>query len=105
MTDIQANPEYRASVAKLEECVREHHALLERIGNETDANEDGTEDTSVVAGWILVIGTVGFNSEQGEFHDAMVELPASLNNFTALGLARYGFRFLDNMVDNFSGDM
>jgi len=100
MPDLRDDPDYRASVDRLDTAIREHHALLERIGNETD--DDGTSDTSIVSGWVLTIGTTGFNSESGEFHDAMVEVPASLNNFTACGLARYGMRFLDNMVDNYS---
>lgn len=102
--NLQDNPEYKASVSALDEAIRSHHALLERIGNEQDVNDDGTQDNSIVSGWVLVIGTTGFNSESGEFHDAMVEMPDSLNNFTAVGLARYGMRFTDNLVDNFTGE-
>ena len=100
--DLHEHPEYRASVERLDAAIRDHHALLERIGNDTDVNEDGTRDTSIVSGWVLTIGTTGFNTENGEFNDAMVELPAGLNTFTACGLARYATRLLDDMVDNFS---
>lgn len=100
--DITENPEYKASVKALDEAIRAHHALLERIGNEEDVNEDGTTDSSLVSGWVLVIGTTGFNSGDGEFHDAMVEVPDHLNNFTGWGLAKYGERFMENLCDNWS---
>ena len=100
---IQDDPEYKASVNRLDEMIREHFKLIEDFGNKIDANEDGTTDTSMVSGWVLVLGTTGWNSESGEFHDGMVEMPASMNTFMAIGLAEYGHGFLRHSMQNYLG--
>jgi len=100
---ITEDPAYKASVNKLDNAIREHFALVERWANEHDDDVPG-EDASTIAGWVLIMGTVGWNSENGEFHDAVVELPPGMNTFMGVGLAHYGAAFMDDRVNNF-GDM
>lgn len=102
MPDIRDNPAYRASLERLDAAIRDHFALLERTGNEADANDTGATDTSIVTGWVLTIATTGINSEHGEFHDALVEYPDQLSPFTAAGLTRYTQRVLDHLVDDYT---
>ena len=97
---ISKDPAYKASVHKLDEAIAEHLALVEAWANEH--GDTPGEDTSALTGWVLVMGTVGFNSENGEFHDALVETPESMNSFMAVGLAQYGYGFLKNETDNYS---
>ncbi|UYL85302.1 hypothetical protein SEA_HAGER_9 [Microbacterium phage Hager] len=94
---ILDDPAYKASVAKLEEDIRAHHRLMEDWGNE---HEEGEPDNTMVVGWVLVIGQVGFNDGK-EFHDAVVEYPDTLNTFHAEGLAAYGHRFIKDGNSSF----
>lgn len=98
--NLTERPEYKASAAALDEAIRKHHEVLEALGNETF---DDSADTSIVSGWVLVIGTTGFNSEDGEFHDQMVEAPSTTSWATASGYIRYAQRFVDYQMDNFTG--
>jgi hypothetical protein len=101
MQDIRKDPEYKASMEVLDAAIRDHFTLIEAWANEHGEGDD--VDTSTVIGWTLVIGTVGFNSESGEYHDAVCEMPDSLNKFTAVGLAQYGYGFHKNSIDNYTG--
>lgn len=102
MTDsILNDPEYKASLARIEEAVKVHHRLLEDWGNNNPDFKDGTQDNTIVVGWVLTIGQVGYNDGR-EFHDAVVEMPDSLNSFHALGLAEYTYRFMQHQTNNFS---
>lgn len=98
-SDILSQKDYKDSVERLESAIREHHALLERYGNEAYPEN---QDISVVSGWVLVIGTTGMSSETGEFHDAMVETPPSQNNFMSVGLAQYGAGFTLAQIANYT---
>lgn len=98
---ILDDPAYRISIERIEQAVRDHHRLLEDWGNEHDVNDDGTTDNTVVVGWVLAIGQVGF-SDGREFHGALVEHPATLNSFMALGLADYAVRFLREQTNDYS---
>lgn len=100
MTDgIFDQPEYRASVDRLDEAIRDHLRILETYGNEQA--DDGIADTSLTAGWVLTIGQVGY-ADGREFHGAVVEHPQTLNAFMALGLADYTLRFLRSQVDDYT---
>ncbi|UAJ16100.1 hypothetical protein SEA_TINYMINY_9 [Microbacterium phage TinyMiny] len=95
---ILDDPKYKASVQRLEDAVRDHHRLLEDWGNEHD---EGEPDQTMVVGWVLVIGQVGFNDGK-EFHSAVVEYPDTLNTFHAEGLAGYGHRFIQDGNNDFT---
>ena len=96
---ILKDPEYRASIAKLEEAIAEHHKIVERIGNEK-FSDAGTE-SAVVFGWVLGIGIMGIDEDGDEFSDVLVETNRSLNNFTAIGVARYAAGFLEEQSNNY----
>lgn len=95
MPNVTETPEYRASIDRLETDIREHLRILEEFGNEHDVDDTGIPEQSMVAGWVLIIGQVGF-ADGREFHAAVVEMPETVNTFHALGLADYGRRFLVN---------
>lgn len=63
--------------------------------------ETGVPENSIVSGWVLVIGQVGF-AENREFHSAIVEFPDSLNTFAAIGLTDYAMRFLRSETSDYS---
>ncbi|MEV8269139.1 hypothetical protein AB0P19_02255 [Microbacterium oleivorans] len=80
---------------ELEDAIRRHLQLLEVFGNKHDVDGTGIPEQSMVAGWVLVIGQVGFADGQ-EFHAAIVEMPDTENTFHAIGLIDYARRFLAN---------
>ena len=98
---ITKNPEYKASLEKLDEAIREHHKVVERIGNERFA-EGGTE-SAFVFGWILGIGIMGTDEDGDEFADVLVDTSQALNGFTAMGMSDYVRGFLHEQTNNFSG--
>lgn len=95
---ILDDPKYKASVQRIEDAVRDHHRLLEDWGNE---NDEGDAENTMVVGWVLTIGQVGF-ADGREFHSAVVEYPDTLNQFHALGLADYSQRFLRYQTSDFT---
>lgn len=95
---ITDDPEYKASVERLEEAIRSHHRLVEDWGNEHGETE---EEHSMVAGWVLVMGQIGYDSGR-EFHAALVEYPDSTSSFLAIGLVDYARRFLASQTADYS---
>lgn len=99
--NILEQPEYKAIANRLDTVIRELHRYIEDFGNEHDMNDTGVPENSMVSGWVLTIGQVGF-AEGREFHSAIVEFPDSLNTFAAIGLTDYAMRFLRSETADYS---
>jgi hypothetical protein len=101
--DITKDPEYKTSLAALDEAIRSHYSLIERKGNEYEP-ESG-EERGFVFGWVLGIGTMGTDGDGDEYSDVLVEHADAMNDYTVQGVADHTYRFIVAQNNNYTGNV
>lgn len=101
--DITKDPEYKTSLAALDEAVRKHHELVQRKGNEYDPGVG--EERGFVFGWVMGIGIMGTDEDGDEFSDVIVEHADAMNDYTVQGVADHTYRFIVSQNNNYAGSV